>query len=85
MRVLDSGHVRGFLTASRMERRQARRLQVPLHESDGLQLSRVPVLRHYHLPRPADRGLLRPHISRDRKAGQSREGASASGELRREE
>lgn len=71
MRVLDSGHPGGLPAALGMERRRDGRPQVHLHERHGLRLPRVPVLRHDHLPRPADRGFLRPHIPRNRKTGQS--------------
>lgn len=73
MRVLGSGHVGGLPAAVGLERRRDERAQVHLHEGDGLQLPRVPVLRHHHLPGPADRGFLRSHISGDREAGQSRD------------
>lgn len=70
--MLDRGYSGGLPTALRMEFRRAERAQMHLHEGDGLRLSRVPVLRHHHLPRSADRGILRSHIPRDREAGQSR-------------
>lgn len=77
MRVLGSGDPGGLPAALWMERRdgtsQEWRPQVHLHERHGLQLSRIPVLRHDHLPGPADRGFLRSHIPGNRETGQSRE------------
>lgn len=73
MRVLGSGHPGGVPAAIRVERRRDERSQVYLHQCHGLQLSRVPLLRHDHLSRSADRGFLRPHIPGNRKTGQSHE------------
>jgi len=74
MRVLGSGHSGRLPAALWMERRRDERSQVHLHECHGLQLSRVPVLCHDHLPCSTDRGFLRSHISSNRKTGKSHEG-----------
>jgi len=71
MRMLGSRYSGRLLTAVRMERRRTERAQMHVHESDGLRLSCIPLLRHDHLSRLADRGVLCPYISGDPKAGQS--------------
>lgn len=69
MRLLGRGHSGGLLAALRLERRRNERSPVYLHKGDGLRLSRVPLLRHYYLPRASNSGVLYPHLSGDRKAG----------------
>lgn len=71
MRMLDSGHFSGVPAVVRMERRRDERSQMYFHESYGLRLPRVPILRHNNLSRLANRCVLRSYISGDRKAGQS--------------
>lgn len=73
MRVLDSGYSGGLSAALWMERRRDQRPPVHVHEGDGLRLSRVLVLRYHHLSGSANCGVLRPHISGYREAGQSYE------------
>jgi len=71
MRMLGSRYSGRLLAAVRMERRRTERAQMHVHESDGLRLSCIPLLRHDHLSCLADRGVLRPYLSGDRKTGQS--------------
>lgn len=70
MRLLGGRNVGRFPAAAGLERRPQVRREVHLHRGHGLRLSRLPLLRHHYFSGPPHSGLLRPHLSGRRQAGQ---------------